>query len=883
MHQLSSARPGLYASSSLLLLSLALIAPAPLEAAPDAVTIVRDAFGVPQIFTSGSNAPVSSAYANGYAQAEDRLFEMDILRRAGTGRLAEMLGTSFLQMDEVVRRDLYTHDELEQFFARLAPSDQQASEAYRDGVNAYIAKVTLDPMLLPFEFGGVPPEPWDVTDSAAIAAIQFVVFGANGGQEVLNAEVLLDLMARFPAADAQGIFDDLYWIEDPAAPTTIAPEDGTATDPDPVQRFAPAQLDLLRRYAPSIHAAAEQLRSERSLMGGLGAHRHASNAILVSPALSSSGNPILLGGPQTGLDAPSLFWEGGFHGGGYDAEGVNGPAGPGVLIGRGANFALTITSGILDNVDTFVEQLDPADPDRYLFGGQSLPFDRRIETIKVSGAADVELEVLRSVHGPVFFIDRTAGVAFSRRASFRGKELESAAAIIGMGYVRNLDDFHRLADRVSVSLNLHYADTSGNIAYFHRGNRPLRPLETDPRLPFDGSGTMEWRGIVPPSALPSVVNPKRGYITNWNNKPIAGWSAGEQREIWGVVDRVQVFIDALDAAKAAGRKLAFDDVKDLMRHAATADIFAARLVPFLEDAVSGLDPSTPLAGATARIRAWVDAGAPLVATGGLEGVIPDPGAAIYTEFRTAAQTMTFADELGMDFRTMFYPDDNMGDNEDDHGSFGSPDALFLRALLFGTPLPSVPVPSGFLPVSRNYFDDVTSGDSHSRAEVLRDALQTAIDRLTAQFGTADQSQWLLPALSDTYMDFGAIGPVFGATVMPRENRGSFNLVVELGHPVHGEIIVPPGESGSFTSSDGAQGHEPPHLRDQLPLYSAFEYRQQPFSEQDLEPPLTIETIPLIVCETAPLHFPAAAAPGATGQGVTRPREPARCGPLPTLR
>jgi penicillin amidase len=871
-----------------MVVALLVAVPALLEAAPDAVTIVRDAFGVPQIFTDGADALVHGAYADGFAQAEDRLFEMDILRRAATGRLAQMLGASFIAMDEVTRRDLYTRDELEQMFARLATRDQQAIEAYRDGVNAYVTKVTLDPMLLPFEFGGVPPEPWEVSDTVAVAALQFVVFGANGGQEVLNADFLLDLLDRFPAAEAAGMFDDLYWLDDPAAPTTIAPEDGTTSDPDEIERFAPAQLELLRSHASSIHAAAQQLRSEQGLLGGLGAHRHASNAIVVSPALSASGNPILLGGPQTGLDAPSLFWEGGLHGGGYDAEGVNGPAGPGVLIGRGANFAMTITSGILDDVDTFMEPLDPADPGRYLYQGRSLPFVRRTEKIEVAGAADVTLEVLRSVHGPVFLIDPVGGVAFSRRASFRGKELESAAAIVGMGFVRTLDDFRRLADRVSVSLNLHYADVAGNIAYFHRGTRPLRPLHTDPRLPLDGNGSMEWRGVTPPSALPSVVNPKRGFITNWNNKPIAGWSTGEQREIWGVVDRVGVFIDALEAARTAGRKLDFADVESLMRHAATADIFAAHVLPFLEDSVSTLDPASSLRTAVAHVRAWVDAGASLIATSEIatpeaNAAIPDPGAAIYTEFRAAAQAMTFADELGAAFRPMFYPSDNMGNQEDDHGSFGSPDALFLRALLFGTPLPTAPVPSGFLPVSRNYFDDVSSGTLHTRAEILRAALQTAIDRLTAQFGTSDQARWQLPALRETYMDFGAIGPVFGPTVMPRENRGSFNLVVELGRAVHGEIIVPPGESGSFTSADAAQQVEPAHLRDQLPLYSAFEYRRQPFRVRDLEPPLTIETIPVIACRPAPLHQRGALgerSPAQTGMGgAIRSAEPALCGPL----
>jgi hypothetical protein len=355
---------------------------------------------------------------------------------------------------------------------------------------------------------------------------------------------------------------------------------------------------------------------------------------------------------------------------------------------------------------------------------------------------------------------------------------------------------------------------------------------------------MEWRGGVSPRDMPAVVNPPQGFITNWNNKPIAGWSAGEQRELWGVIDRVQVFIDALEAARARGVGMAVADVKDLMRRAATSDIFAARIVPFLEDAVAGLDqlPSAPLPAAVARIRAWVDAGAPLVGVPDRNGVIPHPGAAIYREFRTAAQTAVFADELGREFRGMFYPALNEGNQEDDHGSLFSPDALFLRALLSAGAVAGAPSPPGLLPVSRNYFDDVARGTPGTRAAVLIEALESALATLAARFGTEDQDAWQLPALLANYMDQGAIGPVFGPTIMERENRGSFNLVADLTRPLRGEIIVPPGQSGTFTL--GTAGREPPHLRDQLPLYEAFAYRPLPFAADELEPPITSETIPV---------------------------------------
>jgi hypothetical protein len=198
-----------------------------------------------------------------------------------------------------------------------------------------------------------------------------------------------------------------------------------------------------------------------------------------------------------------------------------------------------------------------------------------------------------------------------------------------------------------------------------------------------------------------------------------------------------------------------------------------------------------------------------------------------------------ATPLGNAFHPMFYPTVNAGNQEDDHGSFNSPDALFLRTLLSAGPVPGVPAPPGLLAVSRDYFAPGT------RATVLTAALETALATLTARYGTDDQSAWLLPALTETYRDLGTIGTVFGETgqiVQARENRGSFNVVGELTDSVHAEIIVPPGESGTFTLADIHA--EPPHLRDQLRPYEAFVYRRQAFAADELEPPLTTETIPL---------------------------------------
>jgi hypothetical protein len=180
---------------------------------------------------------------------------------------------------------------------------------------------------------------------------------------------------------------------------------------------------------------------------------------------------------------------------------------------------------------------------------------------------------------------------------------------------------------------------------------------------------------------------------------------------------------------------------------------------------------------------------------------------------------------------MFYPLLNAGNQEDDHGSFGTPDALFYRALQG---------PAATIPLSRYYFHNVETGAATSRDEVLVAALRTALAALAARFAAVDMTLWLEPKLLTSYMNLGAVDVFFGATVTERQNRGSFNLLVDLAP--HGEslIIVPPGESATVTPADLAS--EPPHIRDQLPLYEAFLYRRIPRTRGDIEGPISVTTL-----------------------------------------
>src|SRR5262245_8858557 len=187
--------------------------------APLPATVLRDAHGVPHIFAANLD---DLFFTNGYVQAQDRLFEMEVLRRAGKGTLSEVLGAGFLEMDIAARRDGYTAAELQAEFDALATADRQQLSQFAAGVNRYICEARLDPTKMPSEYAalGFLPDDWTVLDSAAVAVLELGLFGVFGGDEVRNAALYFDVKARLGRPRAKRIFDDHFPLFDDQSPTT---------------------------------------------------------------------------------------------------------------------------------------------------------------------------------------------------------------------------------------------------------------------------------------------------------------------------------------------------------------------------------------------------------------------------------------------------------------------------------------------------------------------------------------------------------------------------------------------------------------------------------------------------------------------------------------
>lgn len=876
----------------------------------DSISIVRDASGVPHIFTDDD---LKGAYAAGYTMAEDRLFQMEILRRAGKGRLSELigddsaLGASAIEFDISIRRELYTEVERQDMFTELEQKDPASAAQFRafvDGVNLRIAEDLADPLhKLPSEYValGTLPQPWSVTDSIAFASVGLSIFGAEGGHEVSNACLLSEFMAKHGEAAGKGVFDDLFWIDDPDSPTTIT--DRVAVWPNVVGRFDAGQMALVQdpKIGAAICNAAKAERAEQSVIdfvaGRLGlagafASGH-SNALVVSGAKTTTGHPMLGGGPQVGYSNPSFFWESGLHSPTYDSVGVNVPLGPGNIMGRTSTLAYTVTSGIDDQIDTYVERLNPANPRQYGEPGNWKDMSCRIETFLVrmnptSPRTDpppvrpVVQDLCRTEHGAVFYTDVANGVAFSHKKAHWMRDLEGAVTWLGLGRKTALTgpgSVEEALEGFPFTFNFTYASTSGDIAYFHRGLTPLRPDDTDPRLPLPGIG-YEWRtgadgkqyvansAILATDGRPAAtaVNPEQGFFANWNNKPVRGWGgAGEARELWGTRHRVEGLANEVRRLVSAGTPIALDEqgadptvspecfsqddfaigpdllgcvssVNGIVRKAAVSDFHIPTVLPFLERAlgVAGIDAGSPEHAAFLRMQEWSAAGGPLLRTGD-EETYRAPGVAIYRAWRDLLQHTLLDEELGTAVRGMDYPAVIDGANEDDHGSYLTPDSLLYHILTHAPEMAGVAAETTLAP-SRDYCAP------QSCAEVLASTLTKTVAALTDRFGTADQTAWREPVVVSTIVAQGAAPTI----EIERMNRGSFNQLHDFGPGAAFRTfnVVPPGQSGMIDLPTLVQtqiGDDPvaavdaanPHVFDQAPLYEGWRFKPFIFSMDEL--------------------------------------------------
>jgi penicillin amidase len=460
-----------------------------------AAEIVRDGESVPHIF-AGSREDL--VFALGFVHAQDRLWQMELLRRAGQGRLSEIFGERTYPLDVLLRTlDLYGH--AERSLAALEPAAQRLLEAYARGVNAFLDRPTglLEPRLPPeFLLLRHRPEPWRAADSVAIAKLMAFDLSTNLRQEMLRLELA-----------AQGL--TATEIED-----LMPPEAG---DP-PLPEFA--ALYPLRR-PPRRHAVREA--------PGIPA---ASNSWVLAGTRTLSGKPLLANDPHLGLSAPSIWYLAHLAleqpgEAPHNAVGATLAGTPSVVLGRGDSLAWGFTNAGADVQDVFIEKINPDNPSEYLTPEGWRPLTIEPMAIAVRGVGVRRLERRRTRHGPVlpgFYHNLEGMLPADHVAALQWVALSDDDTTIATGLVddrvRTVADYiARMRDYVVPMQSMVVADTAGHIAMLAPGRVPVR----DPankvmgRAPVPGwDATYDWKGYLPFEELPREEDPPRGAIATAN-------------------------------------------------------------------------------------------------------------------------------------------------------------------------------------------------------------------------------------------------------------------------------------------------------------------------------------------------------------------------------
>ena len=538
------------------------------------VTISRDDYGVPTITGETDD---DGWFGVGYAIAQDRLFQLDLFRRATSGRLSEIVGPGYLDDDLIARRDYYTDAEVQQMLDEVPQRLVDRTQSYADGINAYIDEVQGPGAAeMPGEFvalGALPIEEWTLLDSARVGIFLARTVPSSDGGELRNALALADAGPR--------AFNELLPVRTPGQLATVPRSEGTfpaqpgRSGADRRKGFRKSRRFLAKQDLTSVEDTTQEIPRAAAAAASSPADEPGAGlrSILPSPGGSfmwamrdeARDRAYLYNGPQLGFSVPELFVEFELHTPEIPAlHGVSAAGVPVMGIGHNDDVAWGFTSGLSDEDDLYVEKV--TGPETYRFKGQERAMDCRDESftwktpptdlpgtltglIEGGGSSDAPPagttteRICRTVHGPVQATGD--GIALARRYAIWNRELETIVGIDKLNRAGDIGDVDKAMDAVTWNENVMAVDSAGRIGYWHPGLHQLKPKRWDERLPFPGTGKAEWRGFLPPDERPQVIDPARGWLAQWNNVPSKGWTNGDSEALeraTGSLHRVGILV-----------------------------------------------------------------------------------------------------------------------------------------------------------------------------------------------------------------------------------------------------------------------------------------------------------------------------------------------------
>lgn len=571
-----------------------------LEGLSGPVDVKRDGYGIPQIYASSED---DLFMAQGYVQAQDRFYEMDVRRHMTSGRLSEMFGKSQVKNDEFLRTLGWDRIAKKEYDTKLSASTKKYLQAYAKGVNAYLQgkdgeEISLEYAALGFA-NDYKPEQWTPVDS--VAWLKAMAWDLRGNMEDeidralltsrLGPKQIEDLYPDYPygrnkAIVQEGQYDELTKTFEQGGSTSgtgTGTGTSTAATSGTTGTASTSGTTGLQSQLSGLYGVLEDLPAAVGVNGnGIG-----SNSWVVAGSHTITNKPLLANDPHLSASLPSVWYQMGLHCRTlsskcqYDVSGYTFAGMPGVVIGHNQDISWGMTNSGVDVTDLYLEKLSS---NGYLYDDKVKPFTTREETIKVAGGESKTIVVRETNNGPLLS-DRddelvkvgkkaTVDTAAPDRGDGYGISLRWTAldpgtsmdAVFAMDKATDWNDFRAAAALFDVpSQNLVYADTKNHIGYTLPGKIPTRASGVDGSIPQPGwDSKYRWTGYIPQDQLPYEYDPARGYIVTANQAVIDKDKYPYTLTTdWGYGARSQRITDLIKSKIDDGGKISTDDMRQM--------------------------------------------------------------------------------------------------------------------------------------------------------------------------------------------------------------------------------------------------------------------------------------------------------------------------------
>jgi len=586
--------------------------------------IRRDNYGVPHIF---SDTDAGVTFGAGYVTAADRSLLLNQARYNGIASLADLPGVSGINLvlglyDYQPSKSVSDAATKQQTDA-LNAAGAQGKQVLRD-IDIYLAGINKW-----YTANQPSAKPFTRTDVFAANGIKAQFLGEGGGEEISNALFLDAARTTLGTTNGNEAYTNMRGRYDPETMVTTTNKfdyqtDVSVSNPKGLVRLKNGSFTNSYVTLPGATASSSAVKPP-----GPG-RQEASNIMLAAGSKTTTGKPLMVGGPQIGYNYPGLTMEMGLYGPSINVRGATSAPFPGyMLIGRAANYAWSLTSAGNDIVDTYAETLCGGSKYKYEFKGKCKSMEKVNGGTISRGGKTTNVVFYRTVHGSVYGYAKSPGssklIALAKRRSSYGRESTDLLFNQQMTYgrVKSAKDFIAAAAKTPQTFNSFYSSDK-DIAFITSGLFPMRPKGVNMDLPVDGRGKYEWTGYLSHSKHPQVINPASGYIVNWNGKPAKNFPAGDERWSEISLQRGQLLTNEL----ARQDKQSLATMLSAANAGATQDVRIALLWPTLKKVLDkGTAPNALAAATVAQLQAWHEQGASRV-DANQDGKIDAPGAAI---------------------------------------------------------------------------------------------------------------------------------------------------------------------------------------------------------------------------------------------------------------